>query len=169
MSEGLGRERAMQPAMQSLGGFTAPLMCECIRLARCFRHACSRLGCGFRREHRNDKNLRRDWRRERRFRREGGSEQRTGDSQRWHGSSSAVLLRRPSFDLGDRGVKSDRPRRWCVPPTGAGVEPTWRDVAPGIRNPLGAMRQARRAAHWRGRASLRTVARSVGSTAKAAL
>ena len=75
-------------------------------------------GCGFRREHRNDEDLRRDRRRERRFRREGGSEQRTGDNQRWHGSSSAVLLGRPSLDLGDRGVKSDRPRRWCVPPTG---------------------------------------------------
>ena len=43
MSEGLGRERAMQPAMQSLGGFTAPLMCECVRLGKMFRHACSRL------------------------------------------------------------------------------------------------------------------------------
>ena len=36
MSEGLGRERAMQPAMQSLGGFTAPLMCECVRLGKMF-------------------------------------------------------------------------------------------------------------------------------------
>ena len=36
MSEGLGRERAMQPAMQSLGGFTAPLMCERVRLGKMF-------------------------------------------------------------------------------------------------------------------------------------
>ena len=36
MSEGLGRERAMQPAMQSVGGFTAPLICERVRLGKMF-------------------------------------------------------------------------------------------------------------------------------------